>query len=311
MPVTVPHKVAFFSSLEKPGPLATIDSTNTVKDCMMSQLSSRHGWDASFENALFNEVIAVAAPHLPPSPPGTTREPETAAEIAEVVEFTSRLAAHDTFIVQAVSKAIAHLSFDTDFELKLSRQVGDDGHHAELARHRLATLTGSDQLPVIEAYIDELWQALGDLPYRDIYGFLAFQLHFELHIQGRLKAEGRTARIKYGRKPDEVLDYAAGNEADDELVHRINIVDWVKAQLAALPTQEVRRAWIARVIAADDELQRRLNPYLRHRIANAGRAWQSDLTNVTGIYDGYRRRVLSHLLETADDSLPELTSLAA
>jgi len=277
----------------------------------MSQLSSRYGWDAPFENQLFNEVIAVAAPHLPERPPGNTREPQSAEEIAEVVEFTTRLAAHDTFIVQAVSKAIAHLDFDTDFHLKLARQVGDDGHHAELARHRLKTLTGSDQLDRIEGYIAQLWQALDDLPYRDVYGFLAFQLHFELHIQGRLKAEGRTAKIKYGRKPDEVLDYAAGNEADDELLHRINIVDWVKRQLATLPEQEARRTWVARVVAADDEFQRRLNPYLRHRIANAGRAWQSDLGKVVDIYDGYRRRVLAHLFETADDGLPALTSLAA
>jgi hypothetical protein len=278
---------------------------------MMSHLASRYGWDAPFENKLFNEVIAVAAPHLPQAAGGPTREPETALEIAEVVEFTTRLAAHDTFIVQAVSKAFSHIDFDTDFQLKLSRQVGDDGHHAELARFRLKQLTGSDQLPVIEGYVAELWQALGDLPYRDVYGFLAFQLHFELHIQGRLKAEGRTAKIKYGRKRDEVLDYAAGNEADDELLHRINIVDWVKGLLAALPDQEARREWVARVVAADDEFQRRLNPYQRHRNANAGRAWQSDLTNVTGIYDGYRRRVLAHLLDTADEGLPELTSLAA
>lgn len=279
----------------------------------MSQLQSRYGWDATFENGLFNEVIAVQAPHLPLAPPGPgqTREPQTPEEIAEVVEFTARLAAHDTFIVQAVSKAIAHLDIDTNFHLKLARQVGDDGHHAELARHRLTTLTGSDQLPVIEGYIGELWQALGDIPYRDVYGFLAFQLHYELHIQGRLKAEGRTAKIKYGRKKDEVLDYAAGNEADDELLHRINIVDWVKQQLAALPTSQERQQWVARVIAADDDMQRRLNPYLRHRIANAGRAWQSDLTNVAAIYDGYRRRVLSHLLETPEQDLPELTSLAA
>lgn len=277
----------------------------------MTQQASSHDWNASFENALFNEVIKVQAPHLPLTGPTSAREPHTPEEIAEVVEFTARLAAHDTFIVQAVSKAIANLDIDTNFHLKLARQVGDDGHHAELARHRLKTLTGADQLPVIEAYIAELWQALGDIPYRDVFGFLAFQFHYELHIQGRLKAEGRTAQIKYGRKKDEVLDYAAGNEADDELVHRINIVDWVRKLLAELPTQEQRSAWVARLIAADDDMQRRLNPYLRHRIANAGRAWQSDLTNVVGIYDGYRKQVLSHLLETPAEALPELTSLAA
>jgi hypothetical protein len=278
---------------------------------MSRQLVSRHGWDAAFENHLFNQVIAVTAPHLPERHDGNTREPHTVEEIAEVVEFTARLAAHDTFIVQAVSKAFGHIAFDTNFQLKLARQVGDDGHHAELARHRLHTLTGSDQLPLIERYIDELWQALGDIPYRDIFGFIAFQLHYELHIQGRLKAEGRTAKIKYGRKPDEVLDYAAGNEADDELLHRINIVDWVKLQLANLPDDAERRRWVAQVIAADDDMQLRLNPYLRHRIANAGRAWQSDLTNVVDIYDGYRRRVLAHLLDTPDAELPALTSLAA
>lgn len=272
---------------------------------------ARHQWDARFENDLFNEVITIEAPHLPLAPPSQTREPETDGEIAEVVEFTARLAAHDTFIVQAVSKAIAHLKIDTNFHLKLARQVGDDGHHAELARHRLTTLTGSDQLPRIEGYIDELWQVLGDIPYRDVFGFLAFQLHYELHIQGRLKAEGRTAQIKYGRKKDEVTGYASGNEADDELLHRINIVDWVKQQLDALPDAQDKANWVARVIAADDDMQRRLNPYLRYRIANAGRAWQSDLGNVVGIYDGYRKRVLAHLLETPLEALPELTSLAA
>src|SRR5450830_1585862 len=292
--------MALSEILRPPGWARVNHASPHHKEPTMSQLQSRYGWDATFENGLFNEVIAVQAPHLPPAPPGPgqTREPQTPEEIAEVVEFTARLAAHDTFIVQAVSKAIAHLDIDTNFHLKLARQ-------------RLTTLTGSDQLPVIESYIDELWQALGDIPYRDVYGFLAFQLHYELHIQGRLKAEGRTAKIKYGRKKDEVLDYAAGNEADDELLHRINIVDWVKQQLAALPTAQERRQWVAKVIAADDDMQRRLNPYLRHRIANAGRAWQSDLTNVTAIYDGYRRRVLSHLLETPEQDLPELTSLAA
>lgn len=208
---------------------------------MSRQLVSRHGWDAAFENQVFNQVIAVAAPHLPDRHDGDTREPHSAEEIAEVVEFTARLAAHDTFIVQAVSKAFGRIDFDTNFQLKLARQVGDDGHHAELARHRLHTLTGSDQLPLIERYI----------------------------------------------------------------------VDWVELQLANLPDDAERRRWVAQVIAADDDMQQRLNPYLRHRIANAGRAWQSDLTNVVDIYDGYRRRVLAHLLDTPDAELPALTSLAA
>src|ERR1700677_4713062 len=119
----------------------------------MADVHAAAQWDAAFEDHLFNSVLRRVAPHLPDTPPTGLREPRTAEEIAEAAEFTARLAAHDTFIVQAVSKAIARLDFDTDFHLKLSRQVGDDGHHAELARERLVELTGSDQLPRIESYI--------------------------------------------------------------------------------------------------------------------------------------------------------------
>jgi hypothetical protein len=267
-------------------------------------------WDAAFEDHLFNDVLRRVAPHLPDTPPTGLREPDTAEEIAEAAEFTARLAAPDTFIVQAVSKAIARLEFDTDFHLKLSRQVGDDGHHAELARERLVELTGSDQLPRIESYIAELWRALGDLPYRDVFGFLAFQFHYELHIQGRLKTEGRTAKVRFGRAKKAPVAEGGSAEANDELVHRINIVRWVQKTLAAVP-QAQRAGWIAKLIAADDDAQRRLNPYLRHRIANAGRAWQSDVSNVVPIYDGFRRGVLAFLVELPEAELPPLTSLAA
>jgi hypothetical protein len=276
----------------------------------MAEVQVAARWDAAFEDELFNEVLRDVAPHLPDIPPTELREPRSAEEIAEAAEFTARLAAHDTFIVQAVSKAIARLDFDTDFHLKLSRQVGDDGHHAELARERLIELTGSDQLPKIEAYIDELWKALGDLPYRDVFGFLAFQFHYELHIQGRLKTEGRTAKVRFGRARQAPVAEGASAEANDELVHRINIVRWVQKTLGALP-QAQRAEWIAKLIEADDDAQRRLNPYLRHRIANAGRAWQSDVSNVVPIYDGFRRAVLAYLVEQPAAELPPLTSLAA
>jgi hypothetical protein len=272
--------------------------------------SLRQPWNAAFENYLFNAIIAAHAPHLPKEPPTETRPPETEREISEVVEFTARLAAHDTFIVQACSRAIAALDFDTDFQLKLARQIGDDGRHAVEARERLVTLTGRDQTACIDGYVRELWTALGDIPYRDIFGFLAFQFHYELHIQGRLKAEGRTAKIRYGRNRKKQAAPAAHNEADDELVHRVNIVGWVDALYDTVPAAD-REAWIAQLLAADDDMQRRLNPYLRHRISNAGRAWPSDLRNVVTIYDQFRRDVLAYLVRKAPDDLPSLTSLAA
>jgi hypothetical protein len=153
-------------------------------------------------------------------------------------------------------------------------------------------------------------EALGDLPYRDVFGFLAFQFHYELHIQGRLKTEGRTAKIRFGRARKAQGAEGASAEANDELVHRINIVRWVQKTLGAVPRAQ-RAEWIAKLIDADDDAQRRLNPYLRHRIANAGRAWQSDISHVVPIYDGFRRAVLAYLVELPAADLPPLTSLAA
>jgi hypothetical protein len=40
-------------------------------------------------------------------------------------------------------------------------------------------------------------------------------------------------------------------------------------------------------------------------------AWQADTENGVALYDAHRREVLSYLLETPLEELPELVSLAA
>jgi hypothetical protein len=48
----------------------------------MSKLLADWEWNAALENELFNSIIAVRASHLPQTPVGETREPETPEEIS-------------------------------------------------------------------------------------------------------------------------------------------------------------------------------------------------------------------------------------
>ncbi len=66
----------------------------------------------------------------------------------------------------------------------------------------------------------------------------------------------------------------AAAEPNDELVHRINIVGRVTSLYDTMPSDQ-RDDWIAKLLAADDEVQTRFNPYLRavpHRQCRAGLA---------------------------------------
>jgi hypothetical protein len=273
--------------------------------------AQRREWNAALEDEIFALVAARYAPNLPPKAQQEPRGPETAEEVDHIVEYIARLCAHDTFIVQVCAKAIDRLVSDADFQHKLARQIGDDGHHAVLARDSLQVLTGQDQIDKVEAYTREHWDLMGDLPYRDWFGFAAFQLHYELHIQPRLKAESRTAKLRYRALSKNFKShYAAEDEAGDELVHRIYVVEWLQKKFAAAAPAE-RIEWRKRLLDADEEVQRRLNPYLRWRLQNGGLAWQGDTTNGVALYDAHRREVLSYLLETPVDELPALTSLAA
>ena len=270
---------------------------------------ARRVWDADYENSLFDRVASRHAPEIPPAGAITPREPGTAEEIAGVAEYLTRVAAHDTFIVQVVAKAIDRLfPDDIAFQQQLARQAGDDAEHAIIARERVIGLTGKDPLGTIEGYIKGHWDALGDLPYRDWFGFFAFELHYELHIQARLKVESRTGKVR--PKIAKKVETAAGQEANDELVHRIYVVNWLDRKFASA-TPDEHEAWARKLIAADDEMQRRLNPYLRLRVITGRNAWGADTSKSVEVYDAWRREILADLVRRPADRLPPLTSLAA
>jgi len=274
----------------------------------MSLQEDRRGWTADFENALFDRIAEHHAPHIPPAGAVETREPATPREIAGVAEYLTRVAAHDTFIVQVVAKAIDRLfPDDIPFQQQLARQAGDDAEHAITARERVIEWTGRDPIRTIEQYVKEHWEALGDVPYRDWAGFFAFELHYELHIQARLKAESRTGTVR--PKVIRKSQTEHGQEANEELTHRIYLVDYLDRKFAAA-TPEEHEQWGQALIAADDEVQRRLNPYLRLRVLTGQIAWGADTTGSAELYDAWRREILASIVRKPSERLPVLTSLA-
>lgn len=274
----------------------------------MTTRAGRPEWTAELETEIFERVAARYAPHVPPAGSIKPREPRTPDEIEGAAEYLTRVAAHDSFIVQVVAKGIDRLFPEIPFQQRLARQAGDDASHAITARARVLDYTGRDPIERIKELVQGHWTALEDLPYRDWFGFFAFELHYELHIQARLKIEGRTGRIR--PKAWAETKQEAGQEANDELIHRIYVIDWLEDKFAAASASE-RSEWAERLIAADDEFQRRLNPYLRTRVVTGERAWGADTRNSVEIYDGWRKEILSHVVQQPIDRLPALTSLAA
>ncbi len=64
------------------------------------------------------------------------------------------------------------------------------------------------------------------------------------------------------------------------------------------------------MIALDDEIQRRLNPYLNSRYQRSAVNFGADIRGKDAVYDNFRREVLARLLEMPPERIGRLTSLA-
>lgn len=259
------------------------------------------------EVAIFDRLRRVHAPTVPPLRVQPPRDAADAAERALLVEFGLWNAAHDLLIVQATAHAIDHLFAEVPaMQFALARQLGDDAAHAEVSRARIAALSGRDQLPEIEALVRHHWQLLGDLPFQNWQSFLAWELHYEHHILARLLVNRRTAQVV----DIAVRDYAEKTVRVDEEVHRSRIANWwIERFNAGAETQ--RTQWREEILAADERLQQRLNPYLRDAWALNIAASKIDGRGHVPLYDAWRAEMLGLLLDVAPEKLTGLTSLAA
>ncbi|MBU9164618.1 hypothetical protein [Burkholderia multivorans] len=260
-------------------------------------------WNGQFEEALFVDVARRHRPDFPDKLAAPPREPHTADELAAVADYYTKMASHDLFIVQVVAKAIDTLfRDDPHFQLILSRQLGDDGAHAAIGRERVTELTGRDPLPDVARLVAAHWARIGDLAVRDLAGFLAFEWHYELHILAKLWIQRKTGRIADGA----MREHGENRIRPDEEWHRVQIVNWWFATLASLPAAE-RDALIDRVIAADEQMQARLDGYLHDEYAHTAHVFGADIADYRAIYDDWRREMLSRLTGRRLDTLVPLS----
>jgi hypothetical protein len=271
----------------------------------MSDVLEQPRWSAQIEDDIYRDVLRRFAPHLPLDRVAPRRDAVTPWEIEGICDNWIWTAGHDSLIVQAASKALDRLFPDLDQQYFLARQIGDDGFHAEFVRDFVKFRLGRDPIRQISDIVRIHWEALEDLPYRDIHSFFAWQLHYEVHILSRLHTERRTSQVG----DPAIKQFAEERVGPDEEVHRLRIMDWWLGYYAAHSPAE-REAIAIRVAALDDEIQRRLNPYLNTRYQRSAANFGTDIRSKDAVYDNFRRQVLARLLGVPAQNIGRLIGLA-
>jgi hypothetical protein len=145
---------------------------------------------------------------------------------------------------------------------------------------------------------------MGDLPLRDWQGFLAFELHYEMHIVAYSFMNGITSKISDPKSSD----FSKARIKPEEAMHRVGVVNWWQGKYDQVsPAKKADLA--AQVLQIDEEAQRRRNPYLKQHWQLAHEAIGTNITDLSVIYDAWRREVLAYFLDVPVSQLPQLVSV--
>lgn len=269
----------------------------------MTAILTRPAWTTDLEIEIFDKIVNKHAPHLPKTRSHDSRPPATEEEIENFYRFRVAGAAHDLFIVQVCAKIIDSFP-DPELQLFLSRQIGDDGAHAQNTRLRAQAISGRDPIDDIQKQVQKHWDYMEDLAIRNWQGFLAFELHYEMHIVALLLTNSRTSKIN---DPDSAK-FAAERILPDEAVHRLGVVDWWQRKFDQASPAE-KEDLVAQVLEADEEGQRRRNSYLREHWQLSRSAIGIEIDDLPVIYDAWRQEVLSYFLDIPVYKLPKLVSV--
>ncbi|TAE59903.1 MAG: hypothetical protein EAZ76_14520 [Nostocales cyanobacterium] len=269
----------------------------------MTTTLNRAIWNTDLELEIFNKIIQKHAPNLPKQRLHETKAPTTPEEIEKFYRFRVAGAAHDLFIVQVCAKVIGEIP-DPDLQLFLSQQIGDDGAHAINTRRRAQEIYGQDPIDDIQKQVEKHWEYMGDLPVRNWQGFLAFELHYEMHIVASLFVNGITSTIS----DPQSAEFSKTRIKPEEARHRVGVVNWWQRKYEQVsPAKKADLA--AQVLEIDEEAQRRRNPYLKQHWQLTHEAIGTDISDLPKIYDAWRREVLAYFLEIPVSQLPPLVSV--
>lgn len=269
----------------------------------MKATLDRLAWTTELETEIFNKLTVKHAPDFPSTRFCQLRSPATREELEHFCRFRIAEAARNLFIVQVCGKAIDRLP-DPEVQLFLSRQIGDDGAQAQHTRHRIWELSGRDPLPTIQQEVQKHWNFVGNLPYNNWLGFVAFELHYKLHTVAMSIVRSRTAKIG----DLETSKFANQRILPDEVFHRLGVVAWWQRRYEQASPQE-KADLAAELIQLDEDWQRRRNAYLKEYWQIAHHATGIEIEALPAIYDAWRREVLAYFFNIPISQLPQLVSV--
>ncbi|MBD2471403.1 hypothetical protein [Nostoc sp. FACHB-145] len=259
-----------------------------------------------FETETADKLFSLLAPHIPPAPVDEPRPITSKEELENFAQYLIAGAAHDSYIVQVIGRAIANIvPDDLHLQLFLSRQLGDDGAHAQYSRERVQVLLGYDPIDEIKRQVQEHWNFFGDLSTRSLFGFLAFEFHYELHIVAGLLVNKRLTQVN----DPETSNFVAQRILPDETEHRIGVIDWWRNKYGKVSGSQ-KAELIEQIIELDNEGQKRRNAYLKNYWKiNHVALGIGEVKEQPAIYDAWRQEVLSYVLDVPVDQLPKLVSV--
>jgi hypothetical protein len=245
-------------------------------------------WTKEWEEGAINALAADLGLSIPERPLGTS-PPEPGEQSAAYYSCYASVAGLDEFIFQSCAQGIS-LVDDVEFQLLLTRQVGDDGSHAQRYREVVAKGTGIDPLPAINAAAAHQRELVGDLTGQGLVGFLAFEISYELYTAPEFLILGRTANVS---DPD-LLVSGAERFGPDEFVHRQGVADWLRTYLRSLAPAAAAE-FVAQLRQVDEELWQRRGPDIDRRWTVAAEATQADYATVRALREPWREEVHAFL----------------
>lgn len=245
-------------------------------------------WDLAWERALLaRTAVEVGVPI--PEERSPVRPPSTADEKERFYDHWSYVAALDLFIIRACAQGVL-VADDPEYRLFLTRQIGDDGYHAQRFREQIREVTGRDPLADIDRHARAQQELFGDIAARGLLGHLAFQVHYEIHVVPSMLINGRTSTVNDPR----LVELAAERFLPDEAYHRSYVANWWRRHLHALPPDE-RAEQAAGLAALEAEGWARRHDDLRWFWAQARAATGSRNEGIEALTDRWRGEVLAVL----------------
>ncbi|MDX2270340.1 MAG: hypothetical protein NW237_00090 [Cyanobacteriota bacterium] len=255
-------------------------------------------WNTEFEKKTLDRLIDQHAPHFPKSRQGAVRKPITAEETDRFYTYWAGTAALDLFIIQACAKGIGLID-DLEFQIFLTRQIGDDGAHAQAYRERIQAVTGRDPIEDMQREAKRQWDLMGDLPYRNWLGFITFEIHYELHVVPTMVLNSRLATIG----DPELSHQGADRFLPDEALHREGVAAWWRKRYRQASVHE-KSELREQLLALEEEGQQLRQEELWQRWRDVRLASGLNNTGIEKIYDGWRSEVIRYLF---DRSVPDLS----